>query len=208
MLWDRNRTVRGRVFIRVGAKRLARDVAVSRLEQLFGAHERRVFAYALRRTPTPVDAEDAAAETFTIAWRKIDQVPDDALPWLLGVARRVIANQRRGSQRRSWLFEKLGRQGLSEPISPGAIDSGEGPASAALAKMRPEDQELLRLVAWDELDQRTIGLMLGISANAVAIRLHRARGRFRDELLKDLAGSRTSNEAKGANNGALQERVE
>lgn len=208
MLCDGNRTVRGRVFVRVGAKRLARDAAVSRLEELFEAHERRVFAYALRRTPTPADAEDAAAETFTIAWRKINQVPDDALPWLLGVARRVIANQRRGSQRRSWLFEKLGRQVASEPISPGAIDPGEGPALVALARLRPDDQELLRLVAWDELDQRSIGLMLGISANAVAIRLHRARGRFRDELLKDLAVSRTSTEAKGTINGALQEHVE
>lgn len=192
----------------MGANRLARDGAVSRLEQLFQAHERRVLAYALRRTPTPADAEDAAAETFSIAWRKIDQVPDDALPWLLGVARRVIANQRRGNQRRSWLFEKLGRQGLSEPIPPGAIDPGEGPALVALARMRPDDQELLRLVAWDELDQRTIGLMLGISVNAVAIRLHRARGRFRDELMKDPGGNRTSTEAKGTINGALQERVE
>ncbi len=192
----------------MGARRLARDDAVSRLEELFDACERRVFAYAVRRTPTPLDAEDAAAETFTIAWRKIDQVPDDALPWLLGVARRVIANQRRGSQRRSSLFEKLGRQALSEPIPPVAVGTGEEPALVALARLRPGDQELLRLVAWDELDQRSIGLMLGISVNAVAIRLHRARGRFRDELLKDLVVSRTSTEAKGAIDGALQERVE
>ncbi len=165
-------------------------------------------AYALRRTPTPADAEDAAAETFTIAWRKIDQVPDDALPWLLGVARRVIANQRRGNQRRSWLFEKLGRQMSDEPISLVTLAAGEGPALVALARLRPDDQELLRLVAWDELDQRSIGLMLGISANAVAIRLHRARGRLKAELLKDPGGSRTSTEAKGTINGALQEHVE
>ncbi len=192
----------------MGAKRLARDGAGSRLEGLFEAHERRVLAYALRRTPTPVDAEDAAAETFTIAWRKIDQVPDDALPWLLGVARRVIANQRRGSKRRSWLFEKLGRQMSGELTSADTVSAGEGPALAALARLRPGDQELLRLVAWDELDQRSIGLLMGISANAVAIRLHRARGRFRDEFMKDPAGSRTSTEAKGTINGALQERVE
>jgi RNA polymerase sigma-70 factor (ECF subfamily) len=204
----RNRTAAQSVFIPVGANRLARDGAVSRLEQLFQAHERRVLAYALRRTPTPADAEDAAAETFSIAWRKIDQVPDDALPWLLGVARRVIANQRRGNQRRSWLFEKLGRQGLSEPIPPGVIDPGDGPALVTLARLRSDDQELLRLVAWDELDRRTIGLMLGISVNAVAIRLHRARGRFRDELMKDPGGNRTSTEAKGTTNGALQERAE
>jgi len=192
----------------VGATRLAPDAAVSRLEQLFEVHERRVLAYAIRRTSTSADAEDAAAETFTIAWRKIDQVPEDALPWLLGVARRVIANQRRGSQRRSWLFEKLSRQISGKPTSPVTVGADEGRVLAALARLRPDDQELLRLVAWDKLDQLSIGLMLGISANAVAIRLHRARGRFRDELLKGSAVSRTSTEAKGTINGALQERVE
>lgn len=175
---------------------------------MFQAHERRVLAYALRRTSSEADAEDAAAETFTIAWRKIEQVPGDALPWLLAVARRVIANQRRGSRRRAWLSWKLERQSTPEPISLPEGDPTDGPALAALARLRPDDQELLRLVAWDDLDQRRIGQVLGISPNAVAIRLHRARRRFRDELMKDQGGSRTSTEAKGTANGALQERVE
>lgn len=183
---------------------------------MFQAHERRVLAYALRRTSSEADAEDAVAETFTIAWRKIEQVSDDALPWLLAVARRVIANQRRGSQRRAWLSWKLARQSTPEPISLPEGDATDGPALAALARLRPDDQELLRLVAWDDLDQRGIGQVLGISPNAVAIRLHRARRRFRDELtkieqmrgVKDQGGSRTSTETKGTVNGAVQERVE
>lgn len=182
--------------------------AARRLDDLFQAHERRVLAFALRRTASPADAEDVAAETFSIAWRKIDQVPDDALPWLLAVARRVIANQRRGGQRRAWLFQKLRRQSVPAPISLAQGDPVDSPALAALARLRPDDQELLRLVAWEELDQRAIGQVLGISVNAVAIRLFRARIRFKDEFVKDPGGIRTSTEAKGTINGALQERVE
>jgi RNA polymerase sigma-70 factor (ECF subfamily) len=182
--------------------------AARKLDDLFRAHERRVLAFALRRTASPADAEDAAAETFAIAWRKIDRVPNDALPWLLAVARRVIANQRRGGQRRAWLFQKLGRQSAAAPAPLAQGDSADSPALAALARLRPDDQELLRLVAWDELDQRAIGQVLGISVNAVAIRLYRARKRFKDEFVKDPGGVRTSTEAKGAINGALQERVE
>ena len=192
----------------MGALRAATADRARKLDDLFGAHERRVLAFALRRTVNPADAEDAAAETFTIAWRKIDQVPDDALPWLLAVARRVIANQRRGGQRRAWLFQKLGRQSPPGPASLAHGEPPDGPALAALSHLRPDDQELLRLVAWDELDQRAIGQVLGISVNAVAIRLHRARKRFKDEFVKDPGVIRTSTEAKGAINGALQERVE
>jgi RNA polymerase sigma-70 factor (ECF subfamily) len=191
----------------MGAKRLAGDDAASRLEGIFRAYERRVLAYALRRTSSPADAEDAAAETFTIAWRKIERVPEDALPWLLGVARRVIANQRRGSQRRAWLSWRLERQPTSEATSLPVGEATDGPALSALARLRPDDQELLRLVAWDDLDHGGIGRVLGISPNAVAIRLHRARRRFADELMKDPGRIRTSIEAKGTVNGALEERV-
>lgn len=192
----------------MGAMRPTLADPARKLDDLFQAHERRVLAFALRRTTSPADAEDAAAETFTIAWRRIDQVPDDALPWLLAVARRVIANQRRGSQRRAWLFQKLGRQAARASVSISEDDPPDGPALAALARLRPDDRELLRLVAWEELDQRGIAQVLGISANAVAIRLHRARRRFKDELMKDPGDSRTSTQAKGTVNGALQERVE
>lgn len=195
----------------MGAERSAASDAARRLDGLFETHERRVLAYALRRTPSPADAEDAAAETFAIAWRKIEQAPDDALPWLLSIARRVISNQRRGRRRRAWLFLKLGRSMTSEPvIVPEAdpLDEADGPALAALARLRRDDQEILRLVAWEELDNRAVGLVLGITSNAAAIRLHRARKRFRDELLKEPGAIRTSTGQKGVVNGGLQERVE
>ena len=173
------------------------------LAALFETHERRVLAYALRRTAIEADAEDIAAETFVVAWRRRREVPDDALPWLLGVARRLLANQRRGQGRRAGLFARLVQE-RSEVTAPSS-DGNEGPAIRALVRLGPADQELLRLVAWEELDHRSIGLVLGISENAVAIRLHRARQRFRDELLKESGSSRTSTQAKGNLNGAVQE---
>ncbi len=192
----------------MGAKRPAPADAARKLDELFEAHERRVLAYALRRTSSNSDAEDVVAETFIVAWRTIGQLPDDALPWLLAVARRVAANQRRGNRRWACLFVKLRRQATPEPIPLPAGEAADGPALAALGRLRTDDQDLLRLVAWDDLDQRGIASVLGISANAVAIRLHRARKRFKDEFAKDSGGSRTSTEAKGTINGALQEHVE
>lgn len=190
----------------MGSTRPATIGAARKLDELFRAHERRVLAYAVRRTPSVADAEDAAAETFSIAWRKIEVAPGDALPWLLSIARRVISNQRRGRRRRAWLLLKLERHASAESAILPERDGSDGPALAALARLRSDDQEILRLVAWDELDHRAVGLVLGITPNAVAIRLHRARKRFRDELLKESGAIGTSIEQKGAMNGALQER--
>jgi len=164
----------------------------SRFERVFDAHQRRVLAYALRRVDTEADAEDVAAETFTIAWRKLDQVPHgDELPWLLGVARRVAANQRRGASRWQRLAQRLTRTHDEQRAIGDGAPSAASPALEALSRLRPDDQELVRLIAWDELSHAEAGMVLGITANAVAIRLHRARKRLADELLKGSAGSRT-----------------
>ena len=63
---------------------------------MFDEHHPRVLRYALRRCTSAEAAEDAAAEVFLVAWRRVDEVPPDSLPWLFATARRVIANQRRG----------------------------------------------------------------------------------------------------------------
>jgi RNA polymerase sigma-70 factor (ECF subfamily) len=104
------------------------------------------------------------------------------------------------------LLLKLERHASAESAILPERAGSDGPALAALARLRSDDQEILRLVAWDELDHRAVGLVLGITPNAVAIRLHRARKRFRDELLKESGAIGTSIEQKGAMNGALQER--
>jgi len=166
---------------------------------LFQAHHASILAYAIRRTPTLADAEDAAAETFVVAWRRQRDVPADARPWLFAVARRVIANQRRGRMRWRRLRERL--VGASHDV---AVHADGGPATMALCRLRDEDQELLRLVAWEGLSHGEISIVLGITPNAVAIRLHRARRRYAEELLEVRSAeakgsrlSRTPGDAKG-----------
>lgn len=171
--------------------------ALLRFEAAFEQHQRAVLAYALRRTSTAADAEDAAAETFAVAWRRIDRLPDPEaeLPWLLAIARRVLANQHRGSARRFRLGLRL--RALPKTVPP--IHAVETPALEALSRMRADDQELLRLLAWDGLSQAEAGVVLGISPNAVASRLHRARRRFAKELarVKGSDAGRTSSEVEG-----------
>ncbi len=183
--------------------------ALARFDAIFRAHQRHVLAYAMRRTQTLADAEDVAAETFTIAWRKIDAVPtDEALPWLYAVARRVLANHRRGLGRRERLAALLRVEDVATPLRAG--EDLDGPAFAALATLSPADQELLRLVAWEELGNLQIAVVLGITPNAVAIRLYRARERFANALarhtpdddLKYPDPSRTSADVRGTNGAA------
>ncbi len=175
----------------------------ARFDALFMEHRRPVLAYAMRRTPTLADAEDVAAETFIIAWRKVDSIPADGLPWLYAVARRVLANHRRGNGRRERLAALLRVEDVPTPMRAG--EDHDGPAFTALASLSPADQEVLRLVAWENLGNQGIAAVLGVTPNAVAIRLHRARARFADALtrtsgdddLKGLDPSRTVADVKG-----------
>jgi RNA polymerase sigma-70 factor (ECF subfamily) len=145
-------------------------------------HGREILAYALRRTSDPEDAADLVAETFLVAWRRLEDVPPDsqARLWLYGVARRTRANQRRGERRRERLGERLRADlapALAEPSEPPGPD-----ALAALGRLGPEDREVLRLSAWEELLPSEVAAVLGISAVAARSRLHRARRRLRREL--------------------------
>lgn len=144
------------------------------LEALWHDWHRHVLAYALRRTD-PATAEDVVAETFVIAWRRLDDLPDPPLPWLLGVARRVLANARRGERRRLALLDRLRRE---PPPVAATAPGAEGRALAALAALGEHDREALLLHAWDGLDHDGAGTVMGCSAATFAVRLHRARERF------------------------------
>jgi RNA polymerase sigma-70 factor (ECF subfamily) len=166
-------------------------------DELFGEHSAAVLSYAARRTTNIADAEDIVAETFVTAWRRFGDVPAEPRAWLYGIARRDLANQRRGADRRTSLLRRL----AAFATRAATATSSDEPALEALAYLRPDDQEILRLVAWEDLTHTEIAEVLGISVNAVTIRLHRARLRFaaslatsvRDEL-KDPRPSRTHRE--------------
>lgn len=153
----------------------------ARFTTLFESTHRALLAYAVRRVTDPADAADIVAECFLIAWRRIDDVPvgSDARPWMFGVARRVLANARRGERRRLALADRL-RDNLAEAAPP--HDVGGSEIERALARLSDDDQEILRLVAWEELARDEIALVLGLSRTAVRVRLHRARKRLADQL--------------------------
>lgn len=149
-----------------------------RLEAIFREHYEEVLAYARRRAPVSV-ADDVAAETFAIAWRKADKIPREPLPWLLGIARRVLATQRRASERRERLSNRLARNLVA--TSP---DDQLGEAlGVALNALPDRDREVLLLIAWEGLSAREAAAVVGVSMAAVYVRLHRARRRLRTALI-------------------------
>lgn len=155
---------------RVGARGVPSEEA---FRSLFSRHYGAVFGYAARRVGW-AEAGDAAAEVFTVAWKKIRSVPDgsEALPWLYGVARRVVSNHRRSQRRR----ERLESRTAAQPVR--RIEQAPSDLEAALDSLSDDDREILMLAAWEGLSPAEMGKVLGCSANAASVRLHRARGRL------------------------------
>lgn len=149
-----------------------------RFTVLFDRTHAALLAYAVRRVADPGDAADVVAETFLVAWRRLDDVPvgDDARPWLFGVARHVLANHYRGERRRHALADRL-REDLREVAVP-PPDAGGSDVELALRRLPDDDRELLRLVAWEGLARDEIALALGVPRATVRVRLHRARRRL------------------------------
>lgn len=161
------------------------SASARRFASIFATHYEAVLAYAMRRVQ-PNSAEDVVAETFLTAWRRLEHIPADALPWLLGIARRVLANAGRAARRQEALAVRLARQRPGPGRDPAEILTDGSAIRASLTRMSDKDREILMLVAWDGLDARRAGLVLGCSANAAAIRLHRARRRLAQALQEQL----------------------
>jgi len=163
---------------------LARSVPEARFARLYADHGRDVLAYALPRAADAEDAADVVAETFLVAWRRAADVPvgGEARLWLFGVARRVLANQRRGESRRNRLAEVLQAEIRAARSSQAEPDAEDRAVLEALSRLTPDDRELLLLAGWEELGSGEIARVLGVSTVAARTRLHRARRRLRAEL--------------------------
>ena len=170
----------------------------ARYEALF-AEVYEPLQHYVRRRAAPEAVDDVVAEALTVAWRRLAEVPEGfATAWCLGVARRCLANQRRTEARRTRLTDRLRRERPAEPVDGTITDPALATALAALAD---DERELVRLWAWEALPPREIAVVLGISANAASIRLHRARQRLAASLeRKDspVAGHVTGGHAKEA----------
>jgi RNA polymerase sigma factor (sigma-70 family) len=151
------------------------------LECLYNEHARAVSAYARRRADASI-ADDIVAEVFAIAWRRLDELPDDALPWLLATARRVLANLRRSQRRQLALVARLKAVRVEERPAARAERGTGWPVLEALASLGDRDREALLLVAWDGLSTADAATVVGLSVRSFESRLYRARRRFRERL--------------------------
>jgi len=154
-------------------------------EELFRETRDDLLAYALRRSPTVEDAADVVAETYLIAWRRLERVPagDEARLWLFGVARNLL---RKGVGRRHFrdrLVERLARELRAGGLHHAPVGDERGEAvRVALGRLSARDRELLTLNAWEGLTPQQIAAVTGMSANVVRVRLHRARTRLKRQL--------------------------
>jgi RNA polymerase sigma-70 factor (ECF subfamily) len=162
-------------------------------EGAFREHYDAVLSYALARTD-PDMARDVAADAFLVAWRRWQEVPDAVRPWLLGVARRALADQRRSASRQRAVSNRMSSVGERppEPVDPAEQVVERALVRAALARLRPQDRELLCLLSWDGLSPAEAADALGCSRLAVTVRLHRVRKRFEAALDAEESASRST----------------
>ena len=145
---------------------------MQRFEQIYVEHHNAVRAYVRRRAPEDV-VDDVVADVFVVCLRRIDRVPEEPLPWLYGVARKTLANERR-------------RRVRTVPATPGVVRDpepvGDTALASAFAALSERDREVLRLVAWEGLSQREAATVLGCSGVACRVRYHRAKSRLAARL--------------------------
>jgi len=148
--------------------------AQQRFDDLYRRYAPAVEAYARRRAPALAD--DVVAETFLVCWRKLDRVPEDALPWLYAVAHKTLANHRRRERRAAQPLPAT-RATAADVELP-----GDPVLARAWASLRADDREVLALVAWEGLAPADAARVLGCTAVACRVRLHRAKRRLARRL--------------------------
>lgn len=158
-------------------------------EQHYGA----IHAYASRRVGSDA-ADEVAAETFLVAWRRFDAMPATPLPWLYGVARNVVLRHHDSTRRETLAREAAER----EPGGPAADDVGDPEIWDAWNQLQPSDREVLALIAWEELTVAEAARVLGCSAPQFSVRLFRARRRLERSLA---ASGRTPFDMSEASHG-------
>jgi RNA polymerase sigma factor (sigma-70 family) len=161
------------------------EVKDDRFLSLYESARPLIIAYALRRTASREDAADAVAETFEIAWRRLDDIPagHDGTLWLYVTARYVIANQGRRLRRREEVTSRLSEELRGMDLREEAADEESVSMQQSFKGLSPDDQEVLMLAGWEGLNAVDMGRVLGCSSTAARIRLHRARARLNSEMV-------------------------
>ena len=160
----------------------------ARFADLYRRYGQHIRAYCIRRTNSS-DVADAVADTFLVAWKRIERIPegDAILPWLYGVAYRVLSHQWRHKARSRRLVEKLQGMATTEALSLEGLVVGNEKYRLVLqasSRLRPIDREVLRLTLWEEMSHADVAAVLGIGLSAVKQRAYRARRNLAVEYQK------------------------
>ena len=171
------------------------DAAEPRFDALYRAHAEAIRRYCLRRLG-PDDAGDAAADVFTVVWRRLESCPRDneALLWIYGIARNVVANRRRGARRSAQLTHRAAAGATNPSSTPEHIvvrRSEYEELDEALAKLPSRYREVLILAEWDGLDRKTIAQLEGVSRSAIDQRISRAYKKLARSMKYQSARSKT-----------------
>lgn len=171
--------------------RRATDTATQSFSVVYETHYPAVFRYCIRLGLSSTDAQDVAQQVFAVAWRRIsvllthpeidDMGNSPRLAWLLSVTGKMVLNHRRGLARGRDLRLRAGQMFVGTH-SQSADSLLPGPAMRAFVALADRDRDVLRLSSWDGLTASDIGRVLNCSENAAALRLSRARQRFRAAL--------------------------
>jgi RNA polymerase sigma factor (sigma-70 family) len=159
--------------------------------ELYGRHVESVYRWLDRRMGWL--AADLTAETFTRAWlgrdRFRDQRDGSALPWLLGIAGRLVADAARHDRVETRARMRLG---LSTEL---VVDEGHDEVERRLSPRRMLEQCLAELPAHErdaidlriieELGYDEVARRLNIRPAAARLRVSRALGRLRRTVPKE-----------------------
>lgn len=154
---------------------------MTRFTQVYDAHYSSVYAYAVSRAGGQL-AEEVASETFCVAWRRIRDLPDEPLPWLLGIARNILRQSYRAQARRESLAAELRTWTASATGDVGDDVADRAEMLGALAQLSDDDRETLTLIAWHGLSPGEAAKVVGCSKATFFVRLHRARRRLAHAL--------------------------
>jgi RNA polymerase sigma factor (sigma-70 family) len=156
-------------------------------EDLFRDTRVDLLGYVARRSSSPEDAADVLAETYLIAWRKLDAIPrgERSRLWLFGVARKLLLRGAGRARAHHDLVDRLANELHAAPPPHAPVENEA--LRLALASLPEKEREILTLTAWEGLRPAEIAAVLGTSANVVRVRLHRARARVRRQLLRERA---------------------
>ena len=175
----------------------SRDSLPSEFEAWYVEYQSAVYRYVRFRVSTREVAEDVTSVVFMKALRAFGRYdPSRASPktWLLRIARNAVTDHLRSLKRRGSLHVSLDRI----PDLVADIPSHEERVIKqeriqrllnGARSLRKADQEVLSLRYGAGLDNSEIAEQLGISNNAVAVRVHRALKRLKASVEAESAES-------------------